>query len=131
MSLTQIHAGLANTALLFIAFLGIWAFVLRLRNRPLDSSWFGAAIVGELLIVAQALIGATLYFQGFGGMLVRPFLHILYGIVAVVTLPAAWGYFGHLEEDRVKTLAMAVACAFLWGILQRAGTVVYLEVPGN
>lgn len=130
MPLTQIHAGLANTALLFIAFLGIWAFALRIRSRPLDSSWFGAAVVGELLIVAQALIGATLYFQGYGGMLVRPFMHILYGIVAVVTLPAAWSYFGHLEEDRVKTLAMAVACAFLWGILQRAGTVVYFDAPG-
>ena len=115
--------------MLFIAIIGIWAFALRVMGRGLDSSWLGAAVVAELLLVAQAVIGATLYLQGYGGMLVRPFMHILYGIVAVLSLPAAWSYFGHLEDDRVKTLAMAVTCAFLWGILQRAGTVVYLDVP--
>ena len=120
MELTQIHAGLANTAVLFIAAIGVWALVLRFRSQPLGASWSGAAVVGEVLIVAQALLGTILYLQGDGAMLARPFMHILYGLVAVVTLPAAYGYFGSMEDDRVKTLAMALTCFFLWGILLRA-----------
>jgi hypothetical protein len=126
MTLNQIHSGLANTALLFIGILGIWAVLLRVRGRPLDGAWYGAAMVGELLLLAQVVIGAILYFQGFGVVLQRPMLHILYGVVAIITLPAAYAYFGQLENENVKTVAMAVTCFFLWGILQRANQVVYL-----
>ena len=119
-ALLQLHAGLANTAVLFIAAIGLWALALRFLSRPLNASWFGAAVVGELLLVAQGVIGAVLYFQGLNAALPRPFMHVLYGIVAIVTLPAAYSYFGNLEDDKVKTLAMALTCAFLWGILLRA-----------
>jgi hypothetical protein len=123
MGLSQIHAGLGNTAVLFIAALGLWALVLRLMSRPLDSTWFGAAMIGELLIVAQGAIGGFLYLQGLGSALPRPFIHILYGIVAIISLPAAQSYFGNLEDENVKTLAMAATCAFLWGVLLRASFV--------
>ncbi len=123
MGLSQIHAGLANTAVLFIAALGIWALALRVMRRPLDSTWFGAAMIGELLIIGQGLVGSLLYFQGLNVALPRPFMHILYGVVAVICLPAAQSYFGNLEDEHVKTLAMAATCAFLWGILLRASFV--------
>lgn len=123
MGLTQLHAGLSNTALLFIGALGIWALLLRIRSMPLNPSWFGAAVMGEALLVAQGLLGALLYFQGLDVLLARPFMHVLYGIVAVVTLPASYSYFGNLEDERVRTLAMALTCFFLWGILLRASSV--------
>jgi hypothetical protein len=129
MGLIEIHKGLANTAVLFIAVLGIWALVLRFRSRPLDSSWQGAALIGELLIVAQAAIGGLLYLQGLSSALPRPFMHILYGVVALICLPAAQTYFGHLEDENVKTLAMAATCAFLWGILLRANYVAQFPGP--
>ncbi|HXF61507.1 MAG TPA: hypothetical protein VNK95_07815 [Caldilineaceae bacterium] len=119
-ALSQIHAGLANTAVLFIAAIGLWALALRFLSRPLNAAWFGAAVVGELLLIIQGVIGAVLYLQGLDAALPRPFMHVLYGIVAVVTLPAAYSYFGSLEDEKVKTLAMALTCAFLWGILLRA-----------
>jgi hypothetical protein len=129
MPLTQLHAGLANTAVLFIAALGIWALVMRFTNRPLNSSWFGAAAVGEMVILLQGVIGALLYFQGLDAALARPYMHILYGAVAVVTLPAAYGYFGSLEDEKLKALAMAFACFFLWGILLRASNVAQFIGP--
>lgn len=129
MSLALIHDRLADTAGLFIAALGVWALVLRLRGRPLDSNWFGAAVIGEVLIILQGLLGGWLYLQGLGVVLPRPFMHILYGVVAVVTLPAAYGYFGGLEDENVKTLAMAFVCLFLWGILARAGAVASYPMP--
>lgn len=130
MPLTTIHAGLSNTAVLFVAALGLWALVLRFMSRPLDSSWYGAALIAEIVLLAQGVLGAVLYFQGYSGALARPFMHILYGVVAIVTLPAAWGYFGHLDDERVKTLAMAVTCFFLWGILLRASNVAQFVLQG-
>jgi len=61
MGIIEIHKGLANTAVLFVAALGIWALVLRFRSRPLDNSWKGAAMIGELVIVAEAALGGLLY----------------------------------------------------------------------
>jgi hypothetical protein len=129
MGVVQIHDGLANTAVLFVAALGIWALVLRLRSRPLDSAWSGAAMIGEVVIVVEAALGGVLYLQGLSSSLPRPFLHILYGVVALICLPAAQSYFGNLEDENVKTLAMAATCAFLWGILLRASFVAQVAPP--
>ncbi len=129
MPITQIHAGLANTASLFVAILAIWALLLAIRSRPLDGGWLGAAVIGELLLVAQFSLGWVLWFQGYGAALPRAWIHILYGAVAVITLPAAYTYFSNIKENRVQTLAMFAVCAFLWGIVARAGQVVYLQIP--
>jgi len=123
MALSQLHAGLSNTALLFIAAIGLWALVLRFTTRRLTPAWYGAAVVGEVVIVLQAVIGLVLYLQGLDAALPRPFMHILYGVVAVVTLPAAHGYFGNIKDEGAKAIAMALTCVFLWGILLRATSV--------
>ncbi|MCL4830375.1 MAG: hypothetical protein KJZ95_23660 [Caldilinea sp.] len=111
---------------MFVAILGVWAFFLRLRSRPLDGSWFGAAVIGELLLLAQFGVGWVLWFQGMGSVLPRPWIHILYGVVAVITIPAAYVYFSRIPDDKVQTLAMALTCFFLWGILLRSAQVVYI-----
>lgn len=129
MGLVDIHANLANTCVLFIAALGIWALGSRLVSRPLDGTWYGAAMIGEFLIIAQGALGGLLYMQGLNAALPRPFMHILYGVVAVICLPAAQTYFGHLEDENIKSLAMFAVCAFLWGILLRASFVAEYPAP--
>lgn len=129
MPIRVIHAGLANSASLFLIVLTVWALFQFLRSRPLGSSWYGAAVVIELLILGQAALGALLWAtQGFV-ISQRPWIHILYGAVAVITLPAAYSYFGRIEDSRTQTLAMMLTCAFLWGIVQRASQVITLQVP--
>lgn len=131
MTLPEIHNRLANTSTLFVAILGVWALFFRIRNQPLNSNWYGAAVIGELLLVAQALLGVYLYYgQGLDVALSRPFMHILYGIVSIITLPAAYSYFAHLEDEKVKALALALVCFFLWGIILRAGHVALYGAPG-
>lgn len=128
--LVLLHERLSVTATWFLLIIGVWALVLWLRNRPLAGSWYGAAVVAELALVAQALLGAWLFMgAGLGSGLTRPFMHILYGMVAVITLPAAWGYFGNLPDERVKALAMAFTCIFLWGIVLRASSTALLPGP--
>ena len=123
MSLFIIHAGLSNTGSLFMAALAIWAIYLRIRTQPLNGNWYGAAVMGEILLIAQFIMGWLLYFQLNGGALPRTYLHILYGLVAILTLPAGYSYFGNLEDENVKTVAMAAICIFLWGIIMRASGV--------
>jgi hypothetical protein len=131
MSLIEIHAGLARTASLFLAVLAVWAILLRIRTRPLDSNWYGAAVIGEILLIAQFLLGWVLFFQFGGGALPRPYLHILYGLVAVIALPAGYAYFSRLEDEGVKTVAMAVTCIFLWGIVSRATNVATISLAAH
>jgi heme A synthase len=116
-----LHNGLSRTATLFLLALGIWAIIQFLRNKPLGPSWYGAAVVAQILLVVQGLLGAWMYlFGGQGALLARPFIHILYGIVAIIALPSAWGYFSNLNEERVQSLAMGLTCIFLWGIVLRS-----------
>jgi len=130
MSITEIHGALANTATLFMAGLAIWAFLLRIRSQPLSSGWSGAAVIGEVLLLAQFALGWVLYFQRSGDLAMpRPWIHILYGVVAVLTLPAAHTYFSNIKDPKVQTLAMSFVCIFLWGILLRSSQVVTLQVP--
>ncbi len=53
----------------------------------------------------------------------RPFVHILYACVAVITLPAAYGYLSRLEDENIKSILMALVCFFLMEVVIRAGTV--------
>ncbi|MEZ4675542.1 MAG: hypothetical protein R2932_15025 [Caldilineaceae bacterium] len=46
-----------------------------------------------------------------------------------MTIPAAQSYFGQLEDENVKTVAMAAVCLFLWGILLRATQVAQYSGP--
>ncbi len=115
-----LHDRLSVTASYFLLALSIWALVQFIRNRPLGASWSGAAVIAELMLITQGLLGLWMYLLGGqSSLLARPFIHILYGIVAVITLPAAWGYFSNLKEERVQSLAMALTCLFLWGIVLR------------
>ncbi|MFZ1754471.1 MAG: hypothetical protein WBO46_10675 [Caldilineaceae bacterium] len=123
MSLSIIHIGLAQSATLFMIALGVWAIILRIRSRPLDGNWFGAAAVGEILMVAQFAIGFILYGQGLGDNLPRVFVHILYGAIAVITLPAAYAYLSKLEDENVKSILFAIVCFFLMEVVIRARVV--------
>lgn len=80
------------------------------------------------MLLAQFGIGWILWFEGLGSVLPRAWIHILYGVVAVITIPAAYAYFSKIPDPKVQTLAMSLTCFFLWGILLRSSQVVYMAV---
>ena len=129
MSIVEIHLGLANASTMFMAILGLWAMFQFIRSQPLQGGWFGAAVIGEMLLLTQFALGWLLWFQGLGVALPRPFIHILYGVVAVISLPAGYAYFNSINQPKVQALAMAAICAFLWGITLRAAQVATLGAP--
>jgi hypothetical protein len=119
----MIHAGLARTGIFFFIALGVWAILHRIRSQPLDGSWYGAAVIAELLMITQFIIGFILYAQGLGANLPRAFVHILYACVVVITLPAAYAYISRFEDENVKSILMAIVCFFLMEIVIRTGQV--------
>ncbi len=118
--LRTIHMGLSQTAILYFAALGLWALFYRVRSRPLDGSWYGAGVIAWLLMVLQLVSGFALYSQGLGVALPRPAVHILYGVVSVVTPPSAYAYLGKIENENAKSVVFALVSFFLMGVVIRA-----------
>lgn len=89
MLINQLHAGLANTVILFLLVCGLWGFVSAFRGG-MNGSLAGALVIGEGLILVQGLLGAVSYLLGYraaqGG------LHILYGLTIAITLPGIYGF---------------------------------------
>lgn len=116
MSLTLIHDRLATTMILFNLVAGVWGLALYFRRRGIDGNYWGILATGELLFIVQALLGLTLWLQG-----ARPGrgIHILYGAVAVLTLPAVYA-FNRGRDDRRAALGYGLVLLFLAGISLRA-----------
>lgn len=116
MSLSEIHGRLAYTALYFIIFMSMWGLWRLLRKQGLGSNYWGALIIGEILIVVQGLLGGYLWLIG-----ARPerSIHVLYGVVAALTIPAIYAFTKGGQERR-EMLIYAVALLFQVGILIRA-----------
>ncbi|MGD2058690.1 MAG: hypothetical protein PVF85_13175 [Anaerolineales bacterium] len=119
MTLSIIHANLANTSLLFAVIAGIWGIGLRLRGRGIDGNYWGILAVGELLFLGQGLLGAYLWISG-----ARPGrlgIHVLYGVVLVIGLPAYYAITKG-RDDENAALAFGFLCLFLAAITLRAMT---------
>ena len=118
MTLAFIHERLANTALLYIGILllwGIWRFI---RRQGVDSNYRGALAVAEVLILAQGVLGLFMYFSG-KGVLERPSIHILYGVVGALVIPGVF-LFTREDEQRLSVLVYVALLTFLLGILIRS-----------
>ena len=112
----MIHERLATTMVLFNLVGAVWGLVIYFRGRSIDGTYWGILAVGELLILGQAVLGFILWLQG-----AQPGrgIHILYGVVAAMTLPAVYG-FSRGRDDRQMALGYGLVLLFLVGISWRA-----------
>ncbi|MFQ5921794.1 MAG: hypothetical protein ACE5M4_03025 [Anaerolineales bacterium] len=116
MTLTIIHARLGTAMLLFLSVAGVWGLATFFLRRGITGSYWGILAVGEILIVAQMVVGVILWIEG-----ARPArtIHVLYGIVAGISIP---GYYAYTrgQDDRRAGLTYGLICLFLVGISIRA-----------
>ncbi len=121
-NLNVIHAGLSNTSWMFFLAIGIWGTYRALRGQGMDGSYLGALAIGELLVIAQAILGGVMWLNSGSGALIRPGVHLLYGVFAIVFLPFI--YFTVLRGDDTNRgqWVMAFCCLFTFGIAIRAMT---------
>jgi len=120
MPIEQIHARLGNAALLFLFVAGVWGLLRWRRQQSVDANYFGVLVVGELLLAAQTLLGAWMLVQGRGAALDRPGMHVLYGVLTMLTLPAVYAFTqGRTETPREQGL-YGFVCLFLAALVWRA-----------
>ncbi len=116
MTLTIIHVRLGTAMLLFLSIASVWGLATYFLRRGITGSYWGILAVGEILIVAQMVVGIILWIDG-----ARPArtIHVLYGIVAGISIP---GYYAYTrgQDDRRASLTYGLICLFLVGISIRA-----------
>jgi hypothetical protein len=118
MTLVTIHARLANTAVLFVAIMALWSFWKFFRKQKLDPNYFGALAIAEMLILAQSALGLWVAVTGHFASLDRPSMHILYGAVSALTIPAVY-IFTKADERYQVALIYGVCLIFLAFIVWR------------
>ena len=116
--LTEIHGSLADTALYYTIAMAAWGLWRFFRRQGVDGSYWAALAIAEILYLVQGALGAFLFFSGIG-QLEGGFMHILYGVVAVLVVPALFMYTRGDETRRVS-LVYGVGFLFMIGILLRS-----------
>ncbi len=115
MSLTDFHCRMALAITFFAFALGVWGVLAYLRGGGVTGSYFGALVVGEVVIIGQALLGLVLVLTGHAPL---DGLHFLYGIVLPLTWVAVYVYT-HGEQGRREMLIYAVVSFFVMGLAIR------------
>lgn len=117
-TLLQFHAALGNAVLLFSLAIGLYGLFLYIRKQTISSGFWGTLAIGELLYLSQIAVGLILIVQGD-----RPGrgVHILYGILPVITLPAAYAFTNGREDHRAAFMYGLIGL-FLAGVSIRAIT---------
>jgi len=119
MSINDIHREILRNAVWILstimAFWGFWRF---LRKKGVDSSYFGAVVIAEILYIAQAGLGLFLFLTK-RGVLSRPPVHMLYGTVILLVLPGVYIYT-RADETRRTILLYSLAFVFIIGISIRS-----------
>ena len=116
-TLVQIHGVISNTAVLFFLLLGIWGLFRAIRKQGVDGSYLGALVIGELIFVAQALLGIILALGG--GTPGRGIVHYIYGAFALVALPGLFAYMRGDDSNQAQWY-YALLTLFLFGVATRA-----------
>lgn len=117
MNVFFLHDRLANAAILFALILGIWGLFKYFRGDGVDGSYLGAVAVAELLIVVQIILGVILFSAG--ARPARSAMHILYGVAAVISFPAAYAYTRG-DQSRRAMLVWGLVGLFVFGCTVRA-----------
>jgi heme A synthase len=118
MTIIEVHSRLAITAILYAVIMMVWGLLRYFRNRDMDSNYWGAIVISEVLLLLQAGIGVYLFISGIGH-LDRGYMHILYGIVAVLAVPAVF-LFSKGDNTRRMNLIYGLIYIFQAGILVRS-----------
>ncbi len=112
----ELHRVISLSSVIFLGFIGIWGFIRAIRDNGVDGSYMGALVIGELLLILQALLGLIMVIDG-----ARPgrTVHFIYGAFALVALP---GLFAYLKGDDTNQSQWyyAIAALFLAGVAVRA-----------
>jgi len=96
---------------------GVWGVLAHFGRLPNDGRYYSTLVLAELLVIVQLLLGVLLLIEG---RLPRDILHIAYGGLAAMVLPAAYGFAN--RRGWSTALASGLATLFIFGLAIRAFT---------
>ena len=116
MSIIDVHGRLADTALYYFILLTVWGYWRFFRKQGMDPAFWGALVIGEILLLLQTGLGGYMWIIG-----LRPvrWAHYLYGIVAPMALPMAFMYTKG-KQDRPEILMYGTTTLITVGLILRA-----------
>ena len=125
MPISAIHAALSNTTFLYFLALALWAFLRFFRREGVDSSYWGALVIAELLVLGQIFLGIYMWSLG-----LRPArsIHILYGVVLAMMIPGAYIYTRGRDARR-DILVYGTATIIAVGLIMRATFTGAIQLP--
>jgi hypothetical protein len=117
MSLAEVHARLANTAMIYFVIMAVWGLIRFFRGQGISGGYFGAIVIAEIILIGQGLLGLILWFSV---ATFRPeWVHWLYGIVLVLGAPLVFAYTRGRQE-RPEMLLYAVVFVIMIALVLRA-----------
>lgn len=119
-TVSTIHSLLSNTVWLFYLILGIWGVIRAVGKRSVDGGYLGALVIGQILYLAQGVLGAILWGSGRLSGLGRPEMHVLYGAFAAVFMPFVYLVWLKGDDSSRAQWILSLASLFLFGIALRA-----------
>jgi hypothetical protein len=118
----ELHGLLSRAIVMFAAVAGIYGLYLYFRKQPVSPSYWGIIVVGNLATLGQGAIGLLL---ALSGAQTREWVHIVYGITAVLWIPiinVLNQQFNKGEHNVRETLIVALVSLFEMGVALRAIT---------
>ena len=109
MSLKLIHHNIGSAGVLFLAIAGIWSLVIYFQRREIEGNLWGILAIGEMLFIAQAIMGVIMYA---GGGLPDRLIHYLYGILMMILIPATFAFTGG-KSSRNEALIYGLMALFM------------------
>jgi hypothetical protein len=116
MPVTDIHDRLSNAVLIYTVILGVWGIYNFMRRQEVSEGYWGALVIGQLLIMAQGLLGGYVWYTD--GPPERG-VHVLYGVTTALGIPAVYVYTRG-REGRAENLAYGSALLLVAILAYRA-----------
>ena len=116
LALVPLHDNLARTIILYIFAMGAWAAVNFFRGKGIDPNYWGALVIGEIVMLAQGVLGILMVVTG---LLPRDLLHILYGVLVAFSWPGVYIYT-NARQERAEAGIYAIVSFFMFGLAIRA-----------
>ena len=116
MSLPLLHSRLAITVILYALAMGAWAAANFFRGKGISSNYWGALVIGEIVMLAQGILGLIMVVMG---LLPHDLLHFLYGVLVALSWPGVYIYT-NARQGRAEAGIYAIVSFFIFGLAIRA-----------
>ncbi len=119
MNVVSIHGFVANAVNIFTLLVALYAAWKYLKREELSSDFWGTVVVGEGLMLVQAVLGIILLIEG---LFPAQWVHLLYGAVTALTWPVTYTYTRGKQPPVREALIWMIVSAILFGVTLRART---------